>query len=164
MLIVNLMSRLVSILFFCSGWFLSCAQADSCSYHPQNYRIVNIGEDDGFPFVKVYICDRDSTRKMKEIYFDSTYTTLGSRVYYLNNKGHGPFQIFSGKKLYREGSFLNGNYHGERKTYRDGVLFQKAYFDNGIKVGQWIEYDSNGKVRRMTNYNSNGEMQEDVRF
>jgi hypothetical protein len=41
-------------------------------------------------------------------------------------------------------------------------IYLSSAFNKGIKAGQWIVYDSSGKVSRLTNFNSRGEVEEDV--
>jgi antitoxin component YwqK of YwqJK toxin-antitoxin module len=42
--------------------------------------------------------------------------------------------------------------------FTEGILTQKAYFKEGVKIGVWEKYDVKGKLIRKTTFDNKGVM------
>ena len=58
----------------------------------------------------------------------------------------------NGATVWSKGKMADEMPEGYWEWYRpDGILKRSGYFDRGEPVGDWITYDSNGKVYKTTN-------------
>lgn len=155
--------RVLAVLFLLFA-LESCAKSSSDTFDIEEYRILKIGEDDGYPYVKVYVNKVDSSWKMKDIYWDSVYTNHISRMFFHDSVAEGPFYGFVQGRLSRQGRYKNGKRDGEYLTFSDGRLIARSFYKEGRRTGEWLEYDQNGEVRKKTLYSSNGEMIETIEY
>ncbi len=67
-----------------------------------------------------------------------------------NSKGK-VLEFYGNGFLKARGSMKTGKLHGYWEWYRkDGVIMRSGNFKNGENVGEWITYDSSGKVYKVT--------------
>ncbi len=60
----------------------------------------------------------------------------------------------NGKTVWSKGKIVDGKTNGYWEWYRkNGTLKRSGYFDMGKQVGEWITYNTNGKVYKVTNKN-----------
>lgn len=98
------------------------------------------------------------------ILFASCQRECGDLVYidgltYLNNKLYTGdcTEHFSSGQIRSQQSYLNGKDHGNWKFYHPGKIPQTiGQFENGVRIGIWKYYYSNGKIWKINNYDSRG--------
>lgn len=57
----------------------------------------------------------------------------------------------NGKTIWSKGKTVNDIPEGYWEWYRlDGTLKRSGHFSNGEPIGEWITYDTNGKVYKVT--------------
>ena len=67
-----------------------------------------------------------------------------------NSKGK-VFEFYGNGFLKARGSMKAGELHGYWEWFRkDGTIMRSGNFKNGQNVGEWITYDSSGKVYKVT--------------
>lgn len=138
---------------------LSCGQrADSSFYNKNDYIEKKRGYDDEYPFVIVYVNKKNNRFTLKENFLlDSTYSSSSyQETYYYNNIPHGPYMSVIRGQIAITGSYKMGLNDGERLSYKNGVLTQKAYFKNGEKVGKWENFDEESKLTYTVLFEENG--------
>lgn len=58
----------------------------------------------------------------------------------------------NGKTRWSKGKIIEGKTEGYWEWYRpDGTLKRSGHFKVGEPIGEWITYDSDGKVYKVTN-------------
>lgn len=147
--------------------FISCSQTkDSSIYNESNYIEKKRGEDDGYPYVILYVNRYDTTYRFKKNFmFDSTQ--LGnsySKTFYYKDVPAGPFESMVYGEISQRGTFKNGRYDGEKLSFTNGKLTQKAYFKAGKKIGIWEKYDIKGKLLKKTTYDNRGKIIKEEEF
>lgn len=137
---------------------VSCSQQSSGdqAFSESDFTFQKRGEDSGYPYVVTYVNKSDSSLVMKQVYFDSLYSILLSKIYYHHGVANGPYAFYLDGKVHTDGTNVNGRRHGKRTTYKDGRVVQEAYFKDGLKTGIWIEYDLAGRVIKKTYHDENG--------
>ncbi|MFV0556509.1 MAG: hypothetical protein ACK5LM_05360 [Lactovum sp.] len=57
----------------------------------------------------------------------------------------------NGKTIWSKGKISNNQAEGYWEWYRiDGTLKRSGHFKNGEAVGEWVTYDSQGKIYKRT--------------
>ena len=51
-----------------------------------------------------------------------------------------------------EGDYHKGKQTGFWQTYKDGVLEWEGKYDEGVKVGNWIRFDADGREIQVMEY------------
>lgn len=60
-------------------------------------------------------------------------------------------EFYADGTLKAAGSYKGQHLHGRWRWYRkNGVIMRSGQFIDGIQVGEWITYDSNGQVYKRT--------------
>lgn len=143
--------------------FSSASFGQSALFAESNYTLEAQGEDSTGSFVKTFRHNSSTNYRMKKIYADSSYTALSSKGFYKDSLREGPFTVYYKGVVGLQGSYKNGKWDGERLTYMNTVLTQKAYYSEGVKTGIWEEYSPAGALKRKLTYN-NGNLVSDVRY
>jgi antitoxin component YwqK of YwqJK toxin-antitoxin module len=128
------------------------------------YSLHSQGIDSSGQYVQTYRSNEDGNYQMKKIYLDSSYNDMISKSFLKSNVPEGPINIFSRGQLSLKGAYKNGKWDGERLTYRNGIILQKAYFIEGVKTGTWEESNTQGQLNRKITYDSAGKVVTDVRY
>ena len=81
--------------------------------------------------------------------------TNGTREFILNwvaiNSKGKVFEFYTNGFLKARGSMKAGELHGYWEWFRkDGTIMRSGNFKSGQNVGEWITYDSSGKVYKVT--------------
>lgn len=67
-----------------------------------------------------------------------------------NSKGK-VFEFYTNGFLKAKGAMKAGQLHGYWEWFRkDGTIMRSGNFKNGLNVGEWITYDSSGKIYKVT--------------
>lgn len=133
-------------------------------FNESSYSLISQGIDSTGMYVKTFTSNQDGNCQMKKMYLDSSYTEMISRSFFKSNVQEGPFTIFSKGQVSLKGDYKNGQWDGERLTYRNNVLLQKAYYTEGVKTGTWDEFSMQGQLKRKITYDSTGNVVSDVRY
>ena len=101
---------------------------------------------------------------MKKNYVYSSFSKLLYIAFFKDSLQEGPFKIYSEDKITLQGAYKNGKWDGERLTYNNDVLVQKAYFTEGVMTGAWEEYNRYGQLKRKITYDATGNITDDVKY
>lgn len=164
---------------------LSHSQSNTTQlYTESNYVMISQGLDaensNQLYFIK-YKNTQDTSYTLKKVYADSLYTQLLSKAFYKLNVLDGPFYGYAldssrvqplarfPNSLVEEalanyptdtivvtGYYKNGKLLGERQTHRGSNLVQQAGFTNGVRTGEWKDFNSQGQLKRKIIYNNKG--------
>lgn len=135
---------------------------DSSWFDRKDYVEKKRGDDDGYPFVIVYVHQKDTSLVLKRNYiFDSTYEgNTYHETFYYKGEPEGPWRSVINGQVGAMGFYKNGHRAGERLRYEDGVVTRRSWFDStGAKTGTWEEYDNKGKLVSATIYEEGGKME-----
>jgi antitoxin component YwqK of YwqJK toxin-antitoxin module len=57
----------------------------------------------------------------------------------------------NGTSVWSKGKMVNNTPHGYWEWYRvDGTKKRSGHFEHGVRVGEWITYDSTGAIYKIT--------------
>ncbi len=97
-----------------------------------------------------------------KIYLILEYKTspVNEKIFYPNsiygNENGNYKRFYPDGQLEEEGTYLAGKYHGKRiQYYRNGNIRMIGYYNQGIKKGEWIIFNSAKKVIRKEIYKNN---------
>lgn len=136
----------------------------SGNFNENTYTLEHQGEDSNDLYIKTYKSNSDVSYSLKKVYADSAYSILLSKGFFKSNIPEGPFVIYSNGNIVLQGTYKNGKWDGERKTYRNTVLVEKAYYNEGIKTGTWEGYSTTGQLKRSITHDSSGNIVSDVKY
>lgn len=141
----------------------SCRDVEK-SYSDSNYSMVSEGNDGDYSYVRNYVHRDDSRLTKKEIFLDSTFSTMLGKFFYQDSVLNGPYVIYNQGLPTQEGYYVNGALQGERKMFKKGKLVQTAHFRQGVKADIWTEYEESGKIIRTQRYDFKGVLLEEKEY
>lgn len=69
------------------------------------------------------------------------------------SRGHKHIHYHKDGSVWAKGSMYGGKMDGYWEWFRkDGTKMRSGYFDRGRQVGEWITYDTKGKVYKKTSF------------
>ena len=86
------------------------------------------------------------------------YHSNGKLLYqgtYVNGEKHGEWKTWwhNSEQLWKQGTYVNGKQHGEWKMwYRNGKLWKQGTYVNGKQHGEWKAWNRNGKLKSKETY------------
>lgn len=132
-----------------------------------NFTLLYKGADTGLTadkYVAVFRHNQDNMHTLKKTYVDSSYAHLIAAAHYRADSLEGPFTLYAEGKVVLKGTYKGGKWHGERITYRQEQVIQRAFFAEGRQSGTWEEYNGSGKLVRKISFDGSGNVTADVRY
>lgn len=137
----------------------ACSQKPNLKYDESKFRMLFQGRYPDGRFLSKHVSLIDSNLIMEKVFKDSTFDDVIFKSFFYKGLSDGPFESYVFGKVYRRGFLKNGQDDGERITFfENGLIYQKAYFKQGRKVGTWAEYNLSGKLVKETIYDDAGEI------
>lgn len=155
---MKLLSLLATVLLY------SAITQGQSSFTESSYSLQTQLPDSAGLYIKTFKNNLDPSYTMKKVYLDSSYTTLLSKAFYKSDVAEGPMNIYTKGQPSLTGTYKNGKWHGERLTYRNNTIVQKAFFNEGTKTGIWEEYNTQGQLKRRISYDAAGKVISDVTY